>query len=174
MTERELKKLSRADLLEMLIDQSKQLQDTQKKLAEAEDKLCSREIMLQQAGSIAEASIQINGVFEAAQAASQQYLDNVRQLSERQKLICEKLEQESREKAQQRIQEAEEKSRSMEEITMKKCQDMESETTERCNTMLTKAREESEAYWKDVSQRLDDFYSKYSGLRELLSMTIPR
>ena len=45
-------------------------------------KLESRALALSEAGSIAEAAIRINGVFEAAQRAAEQYLMNVRKLSE--------------------------------------------------------------------------------------------
>ena len=47
----------------------------------------SRTIELNEAGSIAEAAIRINGVFEAAQKAAEQYLMNVRELSERENRI---------------------------------------------------------------------------------------
>ena len=47
----------------------------------------SRTIELNEAGSIAEAAIRINGVFEAAQKAAEQYLMNVRELSERENWI---------------------------------------------------------------------------------------
>jgi len=47
----------------------------------------SRAIELNEAGSIAEAAIRINGVFEAAQKAAEQYLMNVRELSERENRI---------------------------------------------------------------------------------------
>mgnify|MGYP002508918071 FL=1 len=47
-----------------------------------EDMRQSRAIELEEAGSIAEAAIRINGVFEAAQKAAEQYLMNVRRLSE--------------------------------------------------------------------------------------------
>lgn len=43
----------------------------------------SKAIELEEAGSIAEAAIRINGVFEAAQKAAEQYLMNLRQLSEK-------------------------------------------------------------------------------------------
>ena len=69
MKEKELKRLSRADLLEMLIDQSKELQEVREKLQQAEAELKKREIAISNAGSIAEASLMLNGVFEAAQAA---------------------------------------------------------------------------------------------------------
>ena len=47
-----------------------------------EEQLKDRRILLGQAGSIAEAALRLNGVFEAAEAAAQQYLENVRRLAE--------------------------------------------------------------------------------------------
>ena len=68
MTEKELRRLSRADLLEMLIAQSEELRDVKERLKSAEAILASRVIEINTAGSIAEASLRLNGVFEAAQA----------------------------------------------------------------------------------------------------------
>ena len=147
MNERDLKRLSRGDLLEMLVAQGEELEAIKAKLAETEEKLQKRELDITEAGSIADASLKLNGVFEAAQAASQQYLDNIKLLSERQQGICEKLEQESREKADALI----------------------AETTEKCDEMLAKAKAESQAYWDEVSQRLEAFYNEHHGLRELLA-----
>ena len=84
MTEKELKRLSRADLLEMLIDQSREMEMLRQRLEAAEAALARREIIIGSAGSIAEASLKLNGIFEAAQAACEQYIDNVRMLNERQ------------------------------------------------------------------------------------------
>ena len=106
MTERELRNLSRSDLLELLIHQSKQVQILQDKLTQAQAALESRQITINQAGSIADAALQLNGVFEAAQAASQQYMDNIKQLSDRQASVCAQLEEESREKAEQYLAKA--------------------------------------------------------------------
>ena len=84
MTEKELRRLSRADLLEMLIDQSKEMEMLRQRLEVAEAALARREIIIGSAGSIAEASLKLNGIFEAAQAACEQYIENVRMLNERQ------------------------------------------------------------------------------------------
>lgn len=77
----DLKKLKRADLLEMLIASEREREALELQLQEVTAKLESREILLQQAGSIAEAALRLNGVFEAAQAAADQYLENVIRLS---------------------------------------------------------------------------------------------
>ena len=81
MTEKELRGLSRADLLELLIEQTKKNELLQQQLDEATAKLRSRELTISNAGSIAEASLQLSGIFEAAQTAGEQYLQNIRRLS---------------------------------------------------------------------------------------------
>lgn len=73
-----LKKLSRQDLLEMLIAEEKRLEALEKELAEVKAELADRKIKINNSGSIAEAALKLNGLFEAAQAAADQYLENVK------------------------------------------------------------------------------------------------
>lgn len=80
MNENELRKLKRVDLLELLISQGRENEELRRKLAEAEQKLADRQIKTDEAGSIAEAALRLNGVFEAAQAAADQYLENIKRL----------------------------------------------------------------------------------------------
>ena len=116
MTEKELKRLSRADLLEMLISQSEELREVKERLRTAEAALASRVIEIDNAGSIAEASLRLNGVFEAAQAACEQYTENIRLLSERSQLSCRQMEKESREQAERLL-----------EQTRRRCEEMEAQ-----------------------------------------------
>ena len=81
MQDRDLQKLKRADLLEMLVELSKENDALKRELEEAQRKLEDRNIILREAGNIAEASLRLNGVFDAAQKAAEQYLENVRRLS---------------------------------------------------------------------------------------------
>lgn len=157
MTEKELRKLSRADLLQMLIEQSEELRVLQKKLEQAEFLLNQREIALSKAGSIAEAALQLNGVFEAAQAACDQYMENIRRHSEQQEIICKRIEEEHRSKIHHQLLE-----------TQRKCTLMEAETRRSCDAMVRAARTESQAYWDEVSKKLDAYYSHHSDLKELL------
>lgn len=82
MTEKELKKLNRQELLEVLLAQSKKIDRLQKQLGEAQEKLTKRELAIAEAGSIAEAALVLNRVFDDAQKAADQYLDNIRRLKE--------------------------------------------------------------------------------------------
>ena len=109
MTDQELKKLNRNDLLELLIDQAKEIEQLRRELDEAHQKLADRQIKLDQAGSIAEAALQVSGIFEAAQDACAQYLYNITQLSGRQEEICSRMEQETRLKCEKMLAEAQQR-----------------------------------------------------------------
>ncbi len=82
MTSRELKKLNRADLLELLLEERRENERLRVKLKKAYAQLADRRIRIEKVGSLAEAALQLNGVFEAAEAAAIQYLENVRCLAE--------------------------------------------------------------------------------------------
>jgi len=84
MTEKELKKLNRKQLLELLLEQTKRADRLEKQLRIARAKLAKRTIDESEAGSIAEAALRLNKVFEAAQAAADQYVENVKRLAESQ------------------------------------------------------------------------------------------
>lgn len=82
MTNKELRKLKRSELLEIMLEQQKEIERLQKELEAAEAKLEEKEILIGKTGSIAEAALQLNGVFEAAQKAADQYLYNIRKQSD--------------------------------------------------------------------------------------------
>ena len=77
MTEKELKKLNRYQLLEMIILQTEQVNELTAELEKTRAQLESQQIRAAQAGSIAEAALQLSGIFEAAQSAADIYLENV-------------------------------------------------------------------------------------------------
>ena len=80
MTDRELRKLSRAGLLEILLTQSREIDRLRAEVEELNARLEYRDLIMSHSGSIAEASLRINNVFEAAQKAADQYVDSVRYL----------------------------------------------------------------------------------------------
>ncbi len=82
MTAKELKRLRRSDLMEMLLELSKENAELRKQLQKAEHKLMDRQIAIEESGSLAEAALRLNRIFEDAQAACEQYKQNVRQRCE--------------------------------------------------------------------------------------------
>lgn len=102
MTEKELKKLNRYQLLELIILQTEQITDLEKQLEKTRQALDSQQIQVMQAGSIAEAALQLSGIFEAAQAAADTYLVNVQRHTEN----ADRIEETARAKAEQDLSRA--------------------------------------------------------------------
>ncbi len=74
MTEKELKKLNRYQLLELLVESTKRADELQLQVNELQSKLDQQEVKMSHLGSIADAALQVNGVFDAAQKAADMYL----------------------------------------------------------------------------------------------------
>ena len=148
MTDKDVQKLKRAELFEMLIEQSKEVERLKSELQSANEKLENRKICLEKAGSIADASLLLNGVFDAAQLAAQQYLENIQYLNDNQERICDEMIQKCREK----------------------CETMERETAEACKKQLEEAALGAQARWDEISTKLQNFYDAHQGLREVLAL----
>lgn len=82
MTDKELRRMSRGELLEMLIAQMEENERLKQSLEQVRAELRDRRITIDRAGSLAEAALALNGVFEAADEAARQYLENVRRAAE--------------------------------------------------------------------------------------------
>lgn len=78
MTEKELLKLKRAELLEIMLAQSREIDSLREELAETQRKLEDKRIKIKEAGSIAEASLQLTRIFEEAQKAADLYVENAK------------------------------------------------------------------------------------------------
>lgn len=126
MTEQQLKKLKRVELLELLVEQADEMEAIRRQLTQAQGELACRDLMLQQAGSIAQAALQINHVFAAADQAAQDYLSNVQSLQKRQEAELTK---------------ATEETNALLASTQEKCRQLERETVARCRERLIAAGE---------------------------------
>lgn len=80
MTDKELRKLSRRELVDILCELQRRNDALSEQNTQLRQELEDKALRLSTAGSIAEAALRVNGVFEAAQAAAEQYLASVQQL----------------------------------------------------------------------------------------------
>ena len=78
MTDKELRKLRRDDLLQILIDQQKQIDALKAELQLSKEALNNRDMAIQESGTLAEAALKMNGVFDAAQSAADEYMLQMR------------------------------------------------------------------------------------------------
>lgn len=79
MTDKELRRLSRMELIQLLLEQTRETERLQRELDEVKEKLNDRRILISRAGSIAEAAVQINQLMETAQATVDQYMESAKQ-----------------------------------------------------------------------------------------------
>lgn len=79
MTDKEMRRMSRSELPEMLIAQMEENQALREQLEEAKKQLEDRTIEIEKAGSIAQAALALNGVFRSAELAAKQYTENLQQ-----------------------------------------------------------------------------------------------
>lgn len=79
MKEKELRKLKKIELYEILLAQSEEIDRLRTELEMTQEKLQQKEMTIAEAGSLAEASLQLTKVFEEAQKAADLYLYNIRE-----------------------------------------------------------------------------------------------
>ncbi|MDD7718229.1 MAG: hypothetical protein PUJ11_01825 [Eubacteriaceae bacterium] len=157
MTDVELRKLKRADLLEILVEQGQENEALKARVEELEKKLEDREIRINNAGTIAEAAFEMNGVLEATQAAAQQYLDNIKLLSERQEKVCSEREEKTLNACA-----------ALKESVQAQCEKMKADTKKECDLMRKVAETDVEARWKELTTRMEDFCNAHEDLKNLL------
>lgn len=196
MTDKELKHLSRGELLELCAEKCNEVEElsrqivslteklgrTEWSLAQQTGKLEDRKILLNDAGNIALASLKLNGIFELAQQTADQYLENVKDLTDRQEEVCRTREkecnlrllakeQECEELCRRRESDAKEAADRLTAETEKLCQDKISETEKIIDEMLDKAKSQSEHYWAMAAANLEEFCKNHQELRELLAFS---
>ena len=91
MESKELKKMSRKDMLVILLEQTKRIRELEDELEKANEKLESKKVVFKNAGSLADAALQLSGIFNTAQEAATIYLSNIKELKEKSEEDIEKL-----------------------------------------------------------------------------------
>ena len=127
MTDNELRKLSRSDLLEILLEQSKEISGLQAENKKLKEQIEDRTIKYTDSGSLAEASLKVSGVFEAAQKAADIYLDNLRKGGadiEAARKKCAEMENQSRQTAKRLLDKTAAECAAMREETEKACREL--------------------------------------------------
>ena len=81
MKDKDLRKLSRSDLLKLLMDQMEENRLLKLQLESAMAQLENQNLQLLEAGTLAEAALRLSGIFEAADAAANAYLSNIRRMA---------------------------------------------------------------------------------------------
>lgn len=77
MDTNQLRKLSRKELLEIMLAQVERIDSLEKENKKLQRELSIKKINISESGSLAEASLKLSGIFESAQKAITIYKDNI-------------------------------------------------------------------------------------------------
>ena len=103
---KELKKLSRRELVDIIYQLKKNEQEKQEQIAALEEELQDKRIRISVAGSIAEAAIDITQIFSSAQRTADLYLHEISAMKADAELECAKMLEEARKQAEMILAEA--------------------------------------------------------------------
>ena len=98
MISKELKKLNRRELVDVIYQLKKNEEQMQEQIAALEAEMQDRRIHLSVAGSIAEAAADITGIFSVAQSTADLYLREISSMKEDAEKECEKMIEEAKKK----------------------------------------------------------------------------
>ena len=99
MTDKEFKRLTRPQLIEIIYQLQLQVDELNLKNASLEAELEDRRLRVEKAGNIAYAALEINDCFRNAQKAADQFLDEIKALREDTQAQRQKILEEAREEA---------------------------------------------------------------------------
>lgn len=146
MAEKELKKMNRAELIEIIYALQKGEEALKAENAVLQEKLDDKIVKIEKSGSIAEAVIVLNNIFQRAQDTADQYIESVQSAQASAKEDTEKLLAETQEKADKIIQNAE----------------------DRRLQLVRQTEREIEEKWEAFNEKVNEILSAHFALRELL------
>ncbi len=142
--------LSKNEMMMVMHDQEQEIERLKAKVAELQGTIDNYEIKISETGTLAEASAQINNLFEAAQATVETYIGNMRK--------------------------REEKSEQLLSDVQKQADEIISEAETVAQKRLAAADVEIDEKWAVIESRLLVMYESHKGLQELVEsgiFTIP-
>lgn len=142
--------LSKNEMMMVMHDQEQEIERLKAKVSELQATIDNYEIKVEEAGTLAEASAQINNLFEAAQATVETYIENMKKRAEKSEEILADVQKQ----ADGIISEAE-------AVAQKR---------------LAAADVEIDEKWAVIESRLLVLYESHKGLKELVEsgiFTIP-
>ena len=135
MKEKNIRHMSKTELLELLRSQEEELLDLHAENENLGEQLKDRKLEIANAGSIADASLSVNKIFEAAQLAADQYLMNVRL----------------------RADEDAEKILRMKADMERQLEDLKAKANAECAEREEREKQYVDALWHELEKKLDEY-----------------
>ena len=168
MPDRELRRMRRAELVEIILA----LKQTEDRLraenAALSAQLQERQIHIENAGSIAQAALELNKVFEAAQAAADEYVASVRAANKNTDAAANALRAQAEAEAEQILAQAQTEAANLKARTRKECDEQaeaamhkRAQTEADCKAMLARTQQEIRQRWAAFDRRASELLDGY-------------
>lgn len=157
MAGKELRHMSRGELIDVIYALKKQQEELAAENKELRQQLSQRELKLQKAGSIAEAAMSLNQVFEAAQQAADQYLQAVYANCGDAEETAKGILADANAQAQKTLEEARRQSETM----LSQARAEKAQAEQECQDIRQKTEEETKARWEAFERRVGDLFMSY-------------
>ena len=142
MTDKEFKRLGRAQLIDIIYELQLQVNELTKRNQQLEQALEDRRLRIDNAGSLAAAALEINDFFNNAQVAAEQYLNEIKALRE----TTEVEQQQLHSQAEAEFSEAQEKANRLVTEAQTEASRLLLEAQERATSMLDAAKKAHQDY----------------------------
>ena len=168
MADRELRRMRRAELVEIILA----LKQTEDRLraenAALSAQLQERQIHIENAGSIAQAALELNNVFAAAQAAADDYLHSVQaSVADTNATAANTLSQ-ARSEAKRILEQAQADADSLKAQAQQECDAMtaaaaqkRTQTEADCKAMVERAEQEVQQRWQAFDHKANELLDQY-------------
>jgi hypothetical protein len=146
ITEKKLRSLGKTDLLKIMHMQEDEIERLAAKNSELETRLENRLIMMEKAGSIADASVAISGVMQAAQTSANVYIESLRVMESEYMGKLTQRENDLNRRAEEIIRAAEQRAAAREALE----------------------KQTAEELWKNFKARVDKFVEAHAEIDEMI------
>ena len=169
MPDRELRHMRRTELVEIILALKQSEDRLRAENAALSAQLQERQIHIENAGSIAQAALELNKVFEAAQAAADEYVASVLAANKNTDAAASALRAQAEAEAQQILAQAQTEAANLKARTQQQCaagvqqQTVFPQTEADCKAMLARTQQEIQqrraAFDRRASELLDGYHS---------------
>ena len=168
MADRELRRMHRAELIEIIYALKQSEDQLKAQNAALTAQLQDRQLRLEKAGSIAQAALELNNVFAAAQAAADDYLHSVQaSLADTDAAAANTLSQ-ARSEAKRILEQAQTDADSLKVQTQQECEAMtaaaaqkRAQTEADCKAMVERAEQEVQQRWQAFDRKANELLDQY-------------
>ena len=168
MADRELRRMHRAELIEIIYALKQSEDQLKAQNAALTAQLQDRQLRLESAGSIAQAALELNNVFAAAQAAADDYLHSVQaNLADTDAAAANTLSQ-ARSEAKRILEQAQADADSLKAQAQQECDAMtaaaaqkRTQTEADCKSMVERAEQEVQQRWQAFDHKANELLDQY-------------